>query len=178
VIRHYSFDPLPQVVAQIMIYSGNAIAYSKDCYAIVVSRFNQLVTERLLAGAIDTLRRHGASADLVDVAWVPGSFEIALAADRLAASGKYAAVICLGAVIQGETTHHEYINHQVAAGIQQASQQYKLPITFGVLTCQTMDQALDRSGGKAGNKGQEATLAAIEMVHLLRQLPGTELHPG
>ena len=136
--------------------------------AIVVSRFNDLVTERLLAGAIETLRRHGLSDDRVTVVHVPGSFELPLAANKLAHSGKFTMVICLGAVIQGETTHHEYINQQVAAGILQASLTSGIPVTFGVLTCQTMDQALDRAGGKAGNKGHEATLAAIEMSNLLR----------
>lgn len=139
-------------------------------YAIVVSRFNDLVTRRLLDGALDTLRRHGADESKVVVVWVPGSFEIPLAADRLAQSGKHVAVICLGAVIQGETTHHEYINHQAAAGILRASQDSGIPVTFGVLTCQTMEQALDRAGGKAGNKGCEAALAAIEMVNVLNAL--------
>jgi len=138
--------------------------------AIVVSRFNDLVTERLLAGAIETLRRHGLSDDRVTVVHVPGSFELPLVASKLAHSGNFTMVICLGAVIQGETTHHEYINQQVAAGILQASLTSGIPVTFGVLTCQTMDQALDRAGGKAGNKGNEATLAAIEMSNLLRAM--------
>jgi 6,7-dimethyl-8-ribityllumazine synthase len=107
------------------------------------------------------------------VAWVPGSFEIPLAAEALAKSGKYGAVICLGAVIQGQTTHHEYINHQVAAGIMQLNHEYGIPVTFGVLTCQSMEQALDRAGGKAGNKGHDAALAAIEMVQLLNAIPKT-----
>ena len=139
-------------------------------YAIVVSRFNDLVTRRLLEGALDTIRRHGGNVDHVDVAWVPGSFELPLAASRLARSGRYVAVICLGAVIQGETTHHEYINHQVAAGLQQTMLAAGVPVTFGVLTCGSLEQALERAGGKAGNKGCEATLAAIEMVNLLPQL--------
>lgn len=140
-------------------------------YAIVVARFNDLVTRRLLDGALDTLRRHGVADDKVTVAWVPGSFELPLAADRFAKSKKYAAVICLGAVIQGQTTHHEYINQQVAAGLMRSGLEAGLPILFGVLTCQSMEQALDRAGGKAGNKGNEAALAAIEMVNLLKQLP-------
>jgi 6,7-dimethyl-8-ribityllumazine synthase len=111
--------------------------------------------------------------DRMTVVWVPGSFELPLAAQRLAQSGKFTMVVCLGAVIQGETSHHEYINHQVAAGILQASLSSGIPVTFGVLTCQSMDQALDRAGGKAGNKGVEATLAAIEMSNLLRTLPST-----
>lgn len=154
---------MPQVL------SGRLIA-GTESYAIVVARFNDLVTERLLDGAIDTLVRHGANDEQITVAWVPGSFEIPLAAERLAKTGKYAAVICLGAVIQGQTTHHEYINHQVAAAIMQLNHQYDLPVTFGVLTCGSMEQALDRAGGKAGNKGHEATLAAIEMVQLLKSI--------
>ena len=154
---------MPQVL------SGRLIA-GNESYAIVVARFNDLITQRLLDGAVDTLVRHGVSDDHITVAWVPGSFEIPLAAERLAKTGKYAAVICLGAVIQGQTTHHEYINHQVAAAIMQLNHQYDLPVTFGVLTCGSMEQALDRAGGKAGNKGHEATLAAIEMVQLLKSI--------
>lgn len=151
------------------VLEGSLMA-GDDRVAIVVSRFNDLVTERLLAGAQETLRRHGLAADRVTVVHVPGSFELPLAAHRLAHSGKFTMVICLGAVIQGETTHHEYINHQVAAGVLQASISSGIPVTFGVLTCQSMDQALDRAGGKAGNKGHEATLAAIEMANLLRSM--------
>ena len=150
-------------------FEGQLLAGSGR-YAIVVSRFNDLVTRRLLEGALDTIRRHGGNADHIDVAWVPGSFELPLAASRLAHSGRYVAVICLGAVIQGETTHHEYINHQVAAGLQQTMLAAGVPVTFGVLTCGSLEQALERAGGKAGNKGCEATLAAIEMVNLLPQL--------
>lgn len=146
-----------------------------DHAAIIVSRFNELVTERLLSGALETLRRHGLSDDRVTVVHVPGSFELPLAANRLAHSGKFTMVVCLGAVIQGETTHHEYINQQVAAGILQASLTSGVPVTFGVLTCQSMDQALDRAGGKAGNKGHEATLAAIEMANLLRSMKASGL---
>lgn len=146
-----------------------------DRAAIIVSRFNELVTERLLSGALETLRRHGLSDDRVTVVHVPGSFELPLAANRLAHSGKFTMVVCLGAVIQGETTHHEYINQQVAAGILQASLTSGVPVTFGVLTCQSMDQALDRAGGKAGNKGHEATLAAIEMANLLRSMKSNGL---
>ena len=139
-------------------------------FAIVVSRFNDLSTKRLLEGAIDTVVRHGGSADRITIAWVPGSFEIPLAASKFAKSGKYAAVICLGAVIQGSTTHHEYINSQVAAGIMSITRETGIPVTFGVITCGSMDQALDRAGGKVGNKGQEATLAAIEMINLLKKI--------
>lgn len=137
-------------------------------FAIVVSRFNDLITRRLLDGAVETIVRHSGDASKITVAWVPGSFEIPLAASRLARSGKYSAVICLGAVIQGSTSHHEYINSQVAAGIMSAMRESGIPVTFGVITCESMDQALDRAGGKVGNKGHEAALAAIEMVNLLK----------
>ncbi len=146
-----------------------------DSYAIVVSRFNELITSRLLEGAIDTLYRHGLDRSHITVVHVPGSFEIPLVAQRLAHSGKFHAVICLGAVIQGETTHHEYINHQVAAGVMEAGQSSHIPVSFGVLTCPTMEHALDRAGGKAGNKGVEATLAAIEMVDVLRRMAAAGL---
>lgn len=139
-------------------------------FAIVVSRFNDLITTRLVDGSIDTIVRMGGSADQVDVVSVPGSFEIPLTALSLAKSGRYVAVICVGAVIQGNTSHHEYINSQVAAGIMSASQVTGIPITFGVITCESMEQALDRAGGKVGNKGTEATLAAIEMVNLLKKI--------
>jgi 6,7-dimethyl-8-ribityllumazine synthase len=157
-----------------MKYIDGELLASDGDYAIVVSRFNELITSRLLDGAIDTLQRHGVSEDRITVVRVPGSFEIPVAADRLAKSGRYVAVCCLGAVIQGETTHHEYINHQVAAGILRSSRESGIPVTFGVVTCQNMDQALNRAGGKAGNKGHEAALAAIEMVSVLSKINGTD----
>lgn len=152
------------------IVSGRLVASPGDRYALVVSRFNELVTERLLAGAVETLRRHGVPDSQMVVVHVPGSFEIPLAARKLALSGRFAAVICLGAVIQGETSHHEYINQQVASGIQQLAREAGLPITFGILTCPSLEHALERAGGKVGNKGMEAALAALEMVDVLRQL--------
>ena len=139
-------------------------------FAIVVSRFNDLITSRLVDGACETIVRHGGYDSKIDIVHVPGSFEIPLAAKKLAECGKYAAVICLGAVIQGATTHHEYINSQVTAGIMNITQQTGVPVTFGVITCESMDQALDSAGGKVGNKGTEATLAAIEMVNLLKKI--------
>ncbi len=151
------------------VLEGDLLA-SNARVAIVVSRFNDLVTDRLLAGAVDTFRRHGVSDDKITVVKVPGSFEIPLPAKILAESGKFDAVVCLGAVIQGETSHHEYINHPMAAAIMQASISSGIPVTFGVLTCQSMEQALDRAGGKSGNKGIEASLAAIEMINLLPKL--------
>jgi 6,7-dimethyl-8-ribityllumazine synthase len=151
------------------IIEGKLIA-GDEHFAIAVARFNDLVTRRLLDGAIDTFRRHGVSDDRLTVVWVPGSFELPLIADKLVQSKKYAAVCCLGAVIQGETSHHEYINHQMAHGIMQAGLTSGIPVLFGVLTCSSMEQALDRAGGKAGNKGCEVALAAVEMVNIIKQL--------
>ena len=139
-------------------------------FAIVVSRFNDLITNRLVEGACSIITRLGGSDSNIDVAWVPGSFEIPLAASTMAGSGKYDAVICLGSVIQGSTSHHEYINSQVAAGIMAVTRETGIPVTFGVITCESMEQALDRAGGKVGNKGIEAATAAIEMVNLLKTI--------
>lgn len=149
---------------------GQMLANGKDAYAIAVSRFNDLVTRRLVEGAVSTLTRHGANPENITIVWVPGSFELPIVAKRLAFSGKYVAVIALGAVIQGTTTHHEYINHATAQGLMAAGQDSGVPVLFGVLTCQTMEQALDRAGGKVGNKGTEAALAAIETVNVLHQI--------
>ncbi|MEW4487690.1 6,7-dimethyl-8-ribityllumazine synthase [Thalassoglobus sp. JC818] len=150
--------------------SGKLIADSNDRFAIVVSRFNDLVTGKLLSGAIDTLTRHGVAEDSISVFWVSGAFELPVVAEKLAAKGDVSAVLALGAVIQGDTDHHEYINHAVAQGLMNVSQKFSIPTLFGVLTCRTMEQALDRAGGKAGNKGAEAALAAIETLDVLRQI--------
>lgn len=149
---------------------GSLLADPADAFAIVVSRFNDLITNHLLEGTVETLQRHGASRDRLTVVKVPGSFELPLTAQKLAESRRFAAIICLGAVIQGETTHHEYINQQVAAGLMQVGLKTGIPVTFGVLTCPSLEHALNRAGGKSGNKGVEAALAALEMVHLLKQL--------
>jgi len=143
---------------------------SGERFAIVVARFNDLITERLANGAIDTITRLGGDENAIDIFKVPGAFEIPLAASRLAASGRYSAVICLGAVIQGSTSHHEYINNQVASGIMSAMQSSGIPVTFGVITCESMEQALNRAGGKVGNKGEEAATAAIELISLLKKI--------
>lgn len=150
--------------------TGTLLAHEQDRFAVVVARFNSLVTERLLRGCLDTLQRHGAAPEFLTSVWVPGSYELPVVAQKLATSGKYAAVIALGAVIQGETDHHDYINHSVAQGLGRIALETGVPVLFGVLTCRTMEQALDRAGGKAGNKGAEAALAAIETVNVLRQL--------
>lgn len=151
-------------------YLEGTLAAGDEPYAIVVSRYNDMVTHRLLEGALATFHHHGVSDDRITVAWVPGAFEIPLVADRLARSGRFAAVCCLGAVIQGETTHHEYINQQVARGIMESAVATGIPIAFGVLTCPSLELAMDRAGGKSGNKGSEAALSAIEMVNLLKKL--------
>lgn len=135
--------------------------------AIVVSRFNQPITQRLLIAAVETLHAGGVEADAVDVTWVPGSFELPLAADRLAGTGRYAGVICLGAIIKGETTHDRHIAAAVAIGIEQTARHHKIPVTFGVLTCETPEQAAARAGGAQGNKGVEAAEATLAMVRLL-----------
>ena len=139
--------------------------------AIVVSRFNEFITRQLLEGALDGLRRHGVAAEDVDVAWVPGAFEIPLVARRLARSNKYDALICLGAVIRGATAHFDYVAGQAAAGVANVAVQAGVPVVFGILTTDTVEQAIERAGTKAGNKGYEAALAAIEMATLMRQLP-------
>ena len=139
--------------------------------AVAASRFNGFIVERLLAGVRDGLSRHGVAADGVDVAWAPGAFELPLVAHRLASSGAYDAVIVLGAVIRGATTHYELVARQCAAGAQRAQLDTGVPVIFGVLTTDTVEQAIERAGTKAGNKGYEAASAAIEMANLLAQLP-------
>jgi 6,7-dimethyl-8-ribityllumazine synthase len=139
--------------------------------AIVCGRFNDLITERLLAGALDALVRHGVDADSITVAWAPGAFELPLVGHRLAASGEYDAVIALGAVIRGATGHYEHVAGQCAAGLQRAQLDTGVPVIFGVLTTDTIEQAIERAGTKAGNKGAESAATAIETADLLRQLP-------
>lgn len=140
-------------------------------YAIVVSKYNDTITRRLLEGAVSTLTSAGVADDAIDVAWVPGAFEIPLIANRLAMSGQYLAVVCLGAVIRGETTHDQHINRAVSLGLTEAGLQSGIPVMFGVLTCETLEQAIHRAGGNVGNKGAECAEAALEMVRLLQQLP-------
>ena len=139
-------------------------------FAIVAGRFNALVGEALVSGCRDALARHGVAASSVDLAWVPGSFEIPLVAQTMAASGRYQAVICLGCVIRGETPHFDMVAGQAAAGVMRASLETGVPVIFGILTTDTVDQALNRAGLKAGNKGADAAMAAIEMVNLLAAL--------
>jgi 6,7-dimethyl-8-ribityllumazine synthase len=151
------------------VYEGSLIG-SGMRFAIAVSRWNELITTRLLAGAEDGLRRHGVAADAIDIAWVPGSFELPLVCRKLAESGRYDAVIALGAVIRGATSHYDHVAGAATAGIAQAAQQSGVPVIFGVVTTENIEQALERAGTKAGNKGYDAAVAAIEMATLLRQL--------
>lgn len=141
-------------------------------YAVVASRFNREIVQKLVDGALETFRRMGVPGSALDLAWVPGAFEIPLVARQLAASGRYAAVVALGAVVKGDTDHYEYVATAAATGIAQATLETGVPIIFGVLTCPTWEQALERAGGKEGNKGAEAAAAAVEMAALLRGLPG------
>ncbi|MCS6829625.1 MAG: 6,7-dimethyl-8-ribityllumazine synthase [Armatimonadota bacterium] len=153
------------------MYEGQLVA-SGYRFAIVVSRFNEFITSKLLGGALDALARHGVDTEQhVEVAWVPGSWEIPLVALRFARSGQYDAVICLGCVIRGDTPHFEYIAAEAAKGIAQGMLETGVPITFGVLTTDNIEQAIERAGTKAGNKGVDAAMSAIEMVSLMRQLP-------
>ena len=153
------------------VYEGT-FAPPPGRFALVAARFNHFVVEHLVGGALDGFRRHGVADDALDVVWVPGSFELPLVARRLAAGGKYAAVVCLGAVIRGDTDHYDYVAGEAAKGVAQAALATGVPVIFGVLTCDTLEQAINRAGAKAGNKGFDAALTAIEMVNLLRQLPG------
>jgi 6,7-dimethyl-8-ribityllumazine synthase len=139
-------------------------------FAIVASKFNQEIVERLVAGAREALHLQGVAEEAIDLAWVPGAFEIPLIAQKMAGSEKYLAVICLGAVIRGDTDHYDYVCSAAATGIAQVGLENEMPVLFGVLTCDTDEQALDRAGGKAGNKGFDTARAAIEMANLMRQL--------
>ncbi|WP_404442639.1 6,7-dimethyl-8-ribityllumazine synthase [Sutcliffiella horikoshii] len=150
------------------VYEGNLVGTGLKV-GIVVGRFNEFITSKLLGGAQDALKRHGVEEDQVDVAWVPGAFEIPLVAKRMADSGKYDAVITLGTVIRGSTPHFDYVCNEAAKGVSQASMQSGIPVIFGVLTTETIEQAIERAGTKAGNKGWEAAAAAIEMANLLRE---------
>lgn len=151
------------------IYEGKLIGEGLRI-GVVASRFNELVVKKLVEGTIDALMRHGVREEDVEVAWVPGAFEIPLVAQRMAESKKYDAVICLGAVIRGATAHFEYVASEAAKGIAQASLKTGIPVIFGVLTTENLEQALERAGTKAGNKGWDAALSAIEMANLLREL--------
>jgi len=153
-------------------FEGNLVATGLR-FGVVISRWNGFITERLLDGALDTLKRHGADLDIVDVARVPGTFEIPLVAQRMAASGRYDAVICLGCLIRGSTPHFDYIASECTKGVGSAGMHTGVPVTYGILTTESIEQAIERAGTKAGNKGAEAAGAAIEMASLLAVLPAS-----
>jgi len=137
---------------------------------IVAARFNEFIVSKLLSGALDGLRRHDVKEDDIAVAWVPGAFEIPVAAQKMAGSGKYDAVICLGTVIRGSTSHYDYVCNEVSKGIAHVSMESQIPVLFGVLTTENIEQAIERAGTKAGNKGYDCALSAIEMVNLLKEI--------
>jgi 6,7-dimethyl-8-ribityllumazine synthase len=151
------------------LYEGQLSAAGKR-FGVVVSRFNELISHKLLDGALDCLTRHGADMEQVDIVWVPGSFEIPVAAKKMATRERYDAVMCLGAVIRGATPHFEYIAAEVTKGIAQVGMDHGLPISYGVITPDTLEQALERAGTKAGNKGWDAAMSAIEMADLFSKL--------
>lgn len=137
---------------------------------IVAARFNEFITSKLLGGAVDGLERHNVAKEDIDVAWVPGAFEIPLIAKKMADSGKYDAIICLGAVIRGATSHYDYVCNEVSKGIASVSLSADIPVMFGVVTTENIEQAIERAGTKAGNKGYDCALGAIEMVNLIREI--------
>jgi 6,7-dimethyl-8-ribityllumazine synthase len=150
------------------VYEGHLIG-SNLRFGIVVGRFNEFITSKLLSGALDAFKRHGVEEDNVEVAWVPGAFEISLITKKMAESGKYDAVITLGTIIRGATPHFEFVSSEVAKGVSAISLQTGVPAIFGVLTTDTIEQAIERAGTKAGNKGWEAAVSAIEMANLSKQ---------
>ena len=150
-------------------FQGKIIGKDKK-FGVVISRFNEFISSKLLAGALDCFQRHEVADDDIDIFWVPGSFEIPLTALKVAASKKYDAVVCLGAVIRGATPHFEYISAEVTKGIAQVNMQTGIPTIYGVITADTLEQAIERAGTKAGNKGWDAAMAAMEMVNLLKNI--------
>lgn len=155
---------------QINMLEGKLVAKEGMKVAIVAARFNEIIVNKLLGGAVDGLVRHGVEDSNITAAWVPGAFEIPIAAQKLAASEKYDAVICVGAVIRGDTTHYDYVCNEVSKGVAQVGLTTGVPCLFGVITTENIEQAIARAGSKAGNKGYDCALAAIEMVNLLNQM--------
>ncbi|OOM73643.1 6,7-dimethyl-8-ribityllumazine synthase [Clostridium puniceum] len=151
------------------IFEGNLVSKGLK-FGIVVGRFNEFIGSKLLEGALDGLKRHGASEEEIDITWVPGAFEIPLVAKKMAKNSKYDAVICLGAVIKGATSHYDYVCSEVSKGIAHVSLESEKPVIFGVLTTNTIEQAIERAGTKAGNKGYECAVSAIEMANLLNNI--------
>ena len=150
-------------------YEGKVVSENIKI-GIVAARFNEFITSKLLSGAIDGLERHNVRNDDIEVAWIPGAFEIPLIASKMAKSGKYDAIICLGAVIRGSTTHYDYVCSEVSKGIANVSLNSDIPVMFGVITTENIEQAIERAGTKAGNKGYDCALGAIEMVNLIREI--------
>ncbi|WP_018590407.1 6,7-dimethyl-8-ribityllumazine synthase [Terrisporobacter glycolicus] len=151
------------------IYEGKLV--SKDVkIGIIAARFNEFITSKLLGGAVDALKRHDVDEDNIEVAWVPGAFEIPLIASKMAKSNKYDAIICLGAVIRGNTTHYDYVCSEVSKGIAHVSLNSDIPVMFGVITTENIEQAIERAGTKAGNKGFDCAVGAIEMINLIREI--------
>lgn len=153
------------------VYEGMCVSQQMRV-GIVAARFNEFITSKLLGGALDGLKRHDVPEDCVDVAWVPGAFEIPLIASKMAKTGTYDAVICLGAVIRGSTSHYDYVCSEVSKGVAAISLENGIPVMFGVLTTDNIEQAIERAGSKAGNKGYECAVGAIEMVNLIREIEG------
>ena len=153
-----------------MKIEGNVVAKKGVKIGIVAARFNEFIVSKLVEGAKDGLIRHDVEEDNIDVAWVPGAFEIPLIAKKMAKSGKYDAIICLGTVIRGETSHYDYVCAEVSKGIAQVSLEAELPVMFGILTTDTIEQAVVRAGTKAGNKGYDCALGAIEMINLVENI--------
>lgn len=157
-------------MSKINLLEGKVVAPEGMKVGIVASRFNEIIVNKLLGGAVDGLVRHGVAEENITAAWVPGAFEIPLAASRMASSGKYDAVICVGAVIRGDTTHYDYVCSEVSKGIAQVSLKAGVPVMFGILTTENIEQAIARAGSKSGNKGYDCALSAIEMVNLLGKM--------
>lgn len=155
---------------EIRILEGKVVAPEGMKVGIIASRFNEIIVNKLLMGAVDGLVRHGVEEADITAAWVPGAFEIPVAASRMAQSGKYDAVICVGAVIRGDTTHYDYVCNEVSKGVAQVGLKTGVPVMFGVITTENIEQAIARAGSKAGNKGYDCALGAIEMVNLMKQM--------
>ena len=155
---------------QIQVLEGKVVAPEGMKVGIVASRFNEIIVNKLLGGAVDGLVRHGVEEENITAAWVPGAFEIPVAVSKMAQSGKYDAVVCVGAVIRGDTSHYDYVCNEVSKGIAQVGLATGVPVMFGVVTTENIEQAIARAGSKAGNKGYDCALSAIEMVNLMRQM--------
>lgn len=155
---------------EIRVLEGKVVAPEGMKVGIVAARFNEIIVNKLLGGALDGLVRHGVAEENITAAWVPGAFEIPVVAQKMAASGKYDAIICLGTVIRGDTTHYDYVCNEVSKGVAQVGLAAGIPVLFGVLTTENIEQAISRAGSKGGNKGYDCALSAIEMVNVMRQM--------